>query len=93
MGRRMMRNLNPDIRAVGAIATASGFYFFVQSFLSTGILLERLALFFGIILGMALKCYRFEDDPYEAYDTLPADGLGTGTHSVELTTTLAPHKR
>ena len=74
VGRRMMRSFHPDIRAAGTMSAAAGFYMGIQSLLSGGMTGERAALFFGIILGMAIKCYRFEEDAYEVSDTLaPTD--------------------
>lgn len=72
LGRRMMRSLDSNARAVGVLSVAMGFYMAIHGML-TG-LGQRSGIILGVILGMAIKCYRFAEEPYEISDALsPSD--------------------
>jgi len=75
MGRRMTQQFDSGVRALGALVMAGAIYSFFLSFLSGGLAGERSALFFGLLLGMGIKCYRFELPSHEltqeAYEYSP----------------------
>jgi len=65
VGRRMIRSLDPNIRAVGTLAAATGFFVAIGGLFSPGISgSQRAGLLIGPIIGMAIKCYRFELSAY-----------------------------
>jgi hypothetical protein len=64
VGKKMVLRDDSDHRAIGILAVISAFYLSVGSVLTMALNNERIGLFFGIILGMAIKCYRFSPEPY-----------------------------
>lgn len=64
VGRKMLQRMDPDIRTVGALMLAVTLYVGIENPLSG--YLEGNAVFFGIICGMGLKCYRFLPSPEES---------------------------
>lgn len=79
LGRKMVHSVSPDHRAVGILAITSAFFLGIQSFLTMALNSGRAALFFGIVLGMTIKCYRFLPEPYWyeyfTYDQLEEESL------------------
>lgn len=73
LGKRMVLSNNGDLRAIGALAVVAAFYCVLTSILTMGLAGERLGIFFGIVVGMAIKCYRFYDDNYEEYEVFSED--------------------
>ncbi len=71
VGRKLVRSPYPDLRAIGALAITSSFFLSILSGLTGGLKGERESLYMGIVLGAALKAYRFylpvEDEYY--YDS------------------------
>jgi len=63
IGRRMVRQIDPDVRAAGTLMMAGAFYLAILSFLSSGFATESSGVFFGLIMGMGVKCYRFQVVP------------------------------
>ncbi len=57
IGRKMIRRMDPNIRAVGALTLAVALYVGIENPLSG--YLEGNAAFLGILLGVGAKCYRF----------------------------------
>ena len=79
IGKKLVLSNNTDLRAVGILAVTSSFFFAIQSTLTMALNNERAGVFFGIVLGMAIKCYRFQVEPYYEdyyqYDELSQESL------------------
>ncbi len=64
IGRKMIRQMDANIKAVGTLVLAVALYVGIYNPLS-GYMAGN-ALFFGLILGIGMKCYRFQTVPQVA---------------------------
>ena len=70
---RVMRGDDCMVGPVGILIIASSCFLAMESLLTMGLNSERLGLIYGIIMGIVIKCYRFQTGPYLETDVAYED--------------------